>query len=504
MARRATRGDRVIQFIETYCRIPGGEHVGEPMKLELFQKKFIRAVYDNSAGTRRGYLSIGRKNGKTGLIAGILLAHLVGPEAQMNAQIVSGAMSRDQAAIVFDLASTMISLSPELMAVTRVVPSRKQLFGLPMGTEYRALSAEGKTAHGLSPVLAILDEVGQVSGPRSDFVDAVVTSQGAHAAPLLLAISTQAASDSSLFSVWLDDAAASSDPRIVSHLYSAPNGCDLLDRSAWKAANPALGRFRSLADLREQLERANRMPSEESTARNLLLNQRVSTISAFISPDTWKQNGGVVLPFGDTPVWGGLDLSKRTDLTAMVLIGKVNGIWQTVVHAWTPEVGLEDRAKRDRAPYDVWVRQGYLHTTPGATVDLEVVVQDIAAITSELNLQVIAYDRWRMDVFQKELDRAEIELPMAPWGQGFKDMTPALEALEDELLNHRVAHGGHPVLTMAAASACVSSDPAGGRKLDKARSTARIDPLQAMAQAFGVMAARTQIEQQREPEYQLF
>ena len=488
-----SRAARVIAFIERFCLTPDGAHVGKPMVLAEFQKAFIGAVYDNPAGTRRAILSVSRKNGKSGLIAGLLLVHLVGPEAKQNSQLVSGAMSRDQAALVFNLAAKMVQLSPTLSAIVRIVPSGKRLIGLPLNTEYRALAADGKTAHGLSPVLAILDEIGQVRGPQSEFIDAITTSQGAHDAPLLIAISTSAANDADLLSVWIDDASNSKDPRIVSHVYAAPAGCDLLDESAWAAANPALGIFRSLDDLREQLTQAQRMPSMENTARNLLLNQRVSTVSAFISPSVWQACAGQVLPFGDAPVFCGLDLSARCDLTALVIVGKVAGVWHVVPHFWTPEMGLIDRARRDRAPYDVWHRQGYLHTTPGATVDYEFCAQDIAAILSGLNVQAIAYDRWRIDLMKKELDKIGCELPLIPHGQGFRDMSVSLDALEAELLNARVAHGGHPVLSMCAANAIVIKDPAGGRKLDKSKATGRIDGLQAMAQAFG--AAAQAIEQ---------
>lgn len=490
--KKESRATRVITFIERYCLTPDGAHVGQPMRLAGFQKKFIEAVYDNPAGTRRAILSVSRKNGKSGLIAGLLLAHLVGPEAKLNSQLVSGAMSRDQAALVFNLASKMVQLSPVLPSMVRIVPSGKRLIGLPMNTEYRALAAEGKTAHGLSPIFAVLDEAGQVRGPQSDFIDAITTSQGAHAAPLLIVISTQAANDADLLSIWIDDASTSQDPRIVSHVYEAPKGCDLLDERAWSAANPALGLFRSMDDLREQMLQAQRMPSMENTARNLLLNQRVSTVSPFISPNVWQSCAGQVLPFEDEPVWCGLDLSSRCDLTALVIIGKIAGVWHVVPHFWAPEQGLLDRSQRDRAPYDVWHRQGYLHTTPGATVDYEFVAQDIAALLSELNVQAIAYDRWRIDLMKKEFDKLGVDLPLVSWGQGFRDMAPALDALEAELLNARLAHGAHPVLSMCAANAIVIKDPAGGRKLDKSKATGRIDGLQAMAQAFGVAAQATE------------
>lgn len=175
--RTATRGERVIAFIERYCLVPEGKHVGKPLVLEKFQKRFILEIYDNPAGTARAYLSIARKNGKSALIAAIVLAHIVGPEARQNSQVISGARSRDQAALVFKLAEKMVRMSPELSKITRIVPSAKQIIGLPMNVDYRAISAEAGTAHGLSPVVAILDEVGQVKGPADAFVEAIETAQ---------------------------------------------------------------------------------------------------------------------------------------------------------------------------------------------------------------------------------------------------------------------------------------------------------------------------------------
>lgn len=484
MTKIKTRGERVVEFIQRFCLTPEGAHVGKPIVLAPFQIEFILAVYDNPHGTRRAYLSIARKNGKSAIVAGILLAHLVGPEAQRNSQIVSGAMSREQAALVFNLAAKMVQLSPELTDIIKIIPSGRRLIGLPMNVEYRAMAAEGSTAHGLSPVLAIMDEVGQIRGPQSDFVDAITTSQGAHASPLLLVISTQAANDADLLSVWLDDAEKSADPRIISHVYASGKDDDILDPATWKKANPALGLFRSLEDVEEMAKQAARMPSSENTFRNLILNQRISTVSPFISKSVWDANIGELVDFGDNPVWAGLDLSARTDLTALVVIGRIDGVWHVQSHFWTPEQGLHDRAKRDRQPYDVWVRQDYMLTTPGATVDYEFVARDMAEILSDMNVQSIAYDRWRIDLLRKELDNIGIALPLVECGQGYKDMSPAIDALESELLNGRLGHGGNPVLTMCAANAIITKDAAGNRKLDKHKATGRIDGMVALAMAF--------------------
>ena len=117
-----TRADRICQFIESYCLVPEGALVGTPIVLAKFQKDFIYEVYDNPNKTRRGILSMARKNGKTALTAALLLAHIIGPEAKQNSQIVSGALSRDQAALVFNLASKMIQLSPVLSGLARIIP----------------------------------------------------------------------------------------------------------------------------------------------------------------------------------------------------------------------------------------------------------------------------------------------------------------------------------------------------------------------------------------------
>lgn len=483
-----TRGERVIAFIERYCKAPEGAHVGQPIILEDFQKKFILDVYDNPHGTHTAILSIARKNGKTALIAGILLAHLIGPEAVQNSQIVSGALSRDQAAIVFKLAVKMINLNEALQDLVHIIPSTKTLVGLAKNVEFRALSAEGKTTHGLSPILAILDETGQVKGPQDEFVDAVVTAQGAHEAPLLMVISTQAATDADLLSIWIDDALKGEDPKTVCHLYTTPMEMDILDKKSWKLSNPALGKFRSEPDMQKLAEKASRMPSAENTFRNLNLNQRVSTVSPFIAKQTWDTCLGDLPPIYECDeVWAGLDLSARTDLTACVFLGRKGEKYYTYPAVWTPEVGLVDRAKRDRVPYDLWVKQGYLFTTPGATVDYEYVAKHIGEIASDVKiLHAIAFDRWRIDVFKKECDKLGLELPLVAFGQGFKDMSPALDTLEAQLLNARIVHNNNPALNMAAANAVVVKDPAGGRKLDKSKATNRIDPMVALAMACGV------------------
>lgn len=490
------RGDRVIAFIEKFCFVPEGKLVGKPLKLEPFQKRFIREVYDNPAGTRRGILSIARKNGKSGLIAAMVLAHIVGPEARLNAQIVSGAQSRDQAALVFNLAWKMVQMSPELSKLVRVVPSGKRLIGLPMNVEYRALAAEGRTAHGLSPVVVILDELGQVRGPKDPFVEALETAQGAYDDGLQLVISTQAPTDADMLSIWIDDAVRSGDPHTVCHIYAADEDAEVMDRKGWKKANPALSSFRSAIELEQAADKAARMPSFENSFRNLYLNQRVNMVAAFVSPAVWKDGNG---PANDEvflagPVLGGLDLSATTDLTALILTARDHdGVLHVRPYFWMPQDSVIEASKRDRAAYDVWVREGLLRTTPGRVIDYAFVARDIGALVADLPIAKIGFDRWRMDRMQMALDAAGVVLPLEPFGQGYVSMSPALDALESDLLQGKVRHGGHAVLAMCAANAVAIPDPAGNRKLDKSKATGRIDGMVALAMAEGVEAMMQEV-----------
>jgi phage terminase large subunit-like protein len=482
-----TRGEAVCQFVETYCLAPEGDLIGKPMKLEAFQRRFILDIYDNPFGTHSAYLSIARKNGKTALIAAILLCHLCGPEAVRNSQIVSGAQSKEQAAVVFELAKKMVEMSPILSKLVRVQPSGKRLIGLRRNVLYRALSAEGKTAHGLSPILAILDEVGQVVGPTDKFVEAITSAQGAYSNPLLIAISTQAPTAADLFSTWIDAQRNSPDPRVVCHVYEAPDDCRLDDPAAWAAANPALGVFRSRADVEKQCKQAIDMPANEPAFRNLILNQRCEAESPFIPRSVWESNGGHP---GDAPkgkVWGGLDLSAVADLTAFVAVDEEGCVFPTF---WLPHDGLIEKARKERVPYDLWERQGFLLTTPGKAIEYRHIAQFLRGFFDRNDVQNVGFDRALMNFLTPWLVEegfSDEELAKyVPFGQGTLSMTPALRELEVKLCNHSLKHGNHPILNMCCANAKVIGD-SGARKFDKKKQRGRIDGMSALANAVGVM-----------------
>ena len=504
------RGAKVCAFIEKYIIVPEGDLRGQRMVLQPFQRKFIMEVYSNPHGTHTAVLCIGRKNGKTALIAALGLAHIVGPEAVENSQIVSGALSKDQAAIVFKLMRKMVDANPELASRCRVFPSVKALLGLSKNVEYNALSAEAKTKHGLSPVLIIFDEMGQVRGPTNDFVTALETAQGAYEKGMKIIISTQAPTDLDMLSQIIDNQARDPDPGVVCHVYTTPmervgaDGVmaevDYHDPAEWVASNPALGIFRSLVDMTKLAKKADTTPSFEPEFRNLNLNQRVEATAPFVSRSIWQANGAAPTNRPRAKVYGGLDLSSVSDLTACVLVDEDDGsVYPTF---WLPEVGLRERAKADKTHYDVWKDAGFLETTPGKAIQYRFVAQYLRGIFDRFDVQLFGFDRYLMAFLiewmqkpdpktgkplfsQQEIDK------LVPFGQGTASMTPALRDLEVKLLEAQLRHGNHPVLTMCAANAKVVGD-SGARKFDKRTARGRIDGMVALAIAVGVMPQATE------------
>lgn len=482
-----TRGERVIAFIERYLIVPEGDLVGTLIVLEDFQKRFILDIYDNPHGTHSAYLSIARKNGKTALIAALLICHIAGPEAVHNSQIVSGARSKEQAAVVFELAAKMVAMSPHLSTRVKVMPSGKRLVGLSRNVLYRALSAEGATAMGLSPILVILDEVGQVIGPTDAFIDALTSAQGAYDNPLLIAISTQAPTAADLFSTWIDAQVEAPDPSTVCHVYAAPDDCALDDESAWVLANPALGVFKSVKDMRKQCKKAMDMPTNEPSFRNLSLNQRVEAVSAFVPRSIWEANGEDpgVEPVGQ--VWCGLDLSSVSDLTAFVVIDENGGVFPTF---WLPKEGLREKGRIEKVPYEYWESKGLLQTTPGRAIEYRYVASFLRSFFDKYDVVNVGFDRALLNFLIPWLKLegfSDAELAkFVPFGQGTLSMTPALREFEVKLINKSLKHGNHPVLNMCAANAKVVGD-SGARKFDKKKSRGRIDGMSAMANAIGVM-----------------
>ena len=494
-----TRADRAIRWIQDRCVIPEGRDVGKRVVLRPWQRDILRMIYDNPHGTRRAIVSMGRKNAKTGLSAFLLLLHLCGPEAKANSELYSTAMSREQAAKLYDMAAKIVRLSPKLRPFVLPKETAKELICPGKGTRYKALSAEASTAYGFSPAFTVHDELGQVKGPRSSLYDALETAVGAHEDPLSIIISTQAPTDADALSVLIDDARSGEDPRVVLVLYSADIEADPFSEETIREANPAFGDFLNAKEVLAMAEDARRMPSREAEYRNLILNQRVEASNPFISRGLWTSCIGDVTDFDGLPVYGGLDLSATADLTALVLIAPFQMKWHVRPTFWLPGEGLREKSQKDRVPYDQWAREGFLQTTPGRSIEYEFVAEYLRGLFDELDIRQLAFDRWGFKHLRPWLLKAgfseeEIESRFVEFGQGMQSMSPALRALESAILEGRLVHDGHPVLTMCMGNAVVQTDPAGNRKLAKNKSRGRIDGAVALAMAMGVAGSHIEEE----------
>lgn len=487
--------DRIIAFAES-LPITSGKLAGTPMVLRDWQKDFVRGVYgpqrDGRRLVRTALLSLPRKNGKTQLAAMLALAHLCGPCAEMRGQVYSAASDRNQASLIFREMTAVIDRTPWMVDRLNVRSFNKLIEDDETGSTYEALSSDARKAHGLSPSFVVCDEVAQWRG--RDLYDNLTSGMDAREEPLCVVIGTQAASDENLMSELVDYAQRVNDGDVEDEtfhgvVYAAPEDADPWSEETWYACNPALGDFKDIVGMKAQADQAQRIPARVGPFRNLHLNQRVDAEVRFLAREDWMACGGPVDPVAlyGRPCYAGLDLSSTSDLTASVLYFPEDG-GAVVPFFWLPRENvrlLEDTA---RVPYRAWQDEGLIELTPGRAVDYHFVVRRLAQVAADYDLKGIAYDRWGIKNFQRILAEEGVELPLVEWGQGWKDMAPAINALEAAVLDGRLRHGNNPVLTWNCANCAVESDAAGNRKLSKKRSREKIDGMVALAMGMGLAA----------------
>lgn len=492
-----SRSDLVIEFLES-LQVPDGKLVGHPLRLSDEQKMWIRAVYDRGEDDERivnqAMLTVARKNGKTALIAGLSLCHLCGPEAVRNGQLYSVAFDREQASIVYKLAAAMVRMDADLSAQIQLIDSRKQMVDGISGSEFTSLSAEARSKHGKSSSFIVFDELAQFGADR-ELYDVMMTSTGAHGKEALTwVISTQAADDVALLSELVDygrkvEEGQIIDPTVRCFYYAVPDDADPWDEENWKLANPHLGTFRSLTEMQITAEKAKKIPSAEIAFRNLYLNQRINASDYFLTPDAWRSCGGEIDidSLAGEKCWLGVDLSGKNDLTAVVGIipqeidDKTH--YFVIPYFFAPGEGLAEKEDADKVPYRAWAKQGLLEARPGRVIDYRWVARKIIDISKRYELVNIGFDRWRIDDLTREIEELGYDYEMTPIGQGFKDINPCVEILEDAVAEETLHHGDHAVMTWNIANTVIVTDPAGGRKFAKNKSRGRIDGTVALAMA---------------------
>lgn len=510
------RADKIIAFIERLPIVDGPAY-GKRFKLDPFQEQWIRETYEphwEDTGrlvVKRSALTCARKNAKSYVVAGLLLANLVGPLSVPNGQIFSCALDREQASAIFHMCRKMIEMTPALQRYLKVSAANKRIAVVRndcqgRGSTYQALSAEASSKHGLGSTFFVYDELGEARD--DELLNTMLDGQQAPAEPMAIAISTQNPDPEHCFSKWIASGSAEldrpiearSNPYILAHVHAAPMGCDLMDRDAWIAANPTLLTWKSFEPIELAAKQAKENPSLEQNFRRRYLNQPVAKEQSLIASADWRrcEDPNTALVPGEKIILA-YDGAIRTDLAALVAISVENGS-RVQAWAWKPSDELAAHGKRDHpmdpARYETWVKKGWLETSPGRSIDPLVVAQRVAELYSEYEVVGLAYDRWKIDEFIRCLDQVGLVastdgaygLKLFTWGQGFRDMTPAIDALEHAVVQGELRHNGAAPLSWCVLNAIKTEDAAGNRKLDKSKSSFRIDLAVALAMACGLKA----------------
>lgn len=512
--RDPTMADKIVAFIRL-LPISDGEAYGQRQTVDPWQEAWIREIYeptkpDGRRVVRDAILTCARKNNKSGLIAGLILAHLIGPASVHNGQIFSAAVDRDQARVVFDMIVKMVEMTPWLARSlwvrdhqSTIVVRDKKLKSF--GSKYKALSAVVKSKHGLGADFFVYDEAGE-SADRGLW-DVLFDSQQLRPNPLAVAISTQNDDPSHWFTKMIDNYIAKPVAHRVVHVYAAPEGCALDDRDAWLAANPALATWKRYDSLETKAQDAIDDPALEANFRLRYLNQRVSAVSQFFradvllaanpngkSPDPKLTQATAAQFIPGEEVYVSMDVSRRTDLTAVTIL---SADYPHRVKSWffKPKALLANHANRDHRPYDLWAEQGWIIAPDGETIPPEDIAAKIVELANTYKVKALVYDFNHADDVIRHVGLAGISVGKEPgcdirgvrWGNGGGDATRAVNAIADAFLTRSVKLDGNPVMNMCLSNAVVE-DKDDKRKFVKLRATQRIDGTVALSIAMAVKA----------------
>jgi phage terminase large subunit-like protein len=496
-----TRADRLINWIK-HLPITSGTKAGHLVDIPKWQEKDIRPIYRTDKKgkriVRQALLTMPRKNGKTQTAAMLALAHLCGPEAEQRGQIYSAAADRKQAALIYDEMKAIV-LATDLKDRVIIRDFNKHLEDKKTGSVYFALSADSDTKHGFSASFIVYDELAQA--PNRKLYDVLTTSTAARAEPLTIVISTQSADEHSIMTELVNygldiQNGVHTDPTFYPVIYSAPEEADPWSEKVWAKCNPALGDFRSLDEMRSAAQQAQRIPAREATFRLLYLNQRINAEARFIAMSEWDACAAAVDldTLKGRPCYGALDLASTTDVAALVLVFPSDP-FKVVPFFWVPEDNMEERVKKDRVPYSLWARQGFIKATPGNRIDYEWILKTLEECRGNYDFRMLAYDEWGSHKLVNDLcDRAGFTVDekqahnygaplLVRFRQGFRSFSAPTKELLDYILARRIAHGGNPVMRWMANNVVVQIDPAANIKPDKSTPTGRIDGIVALIMA---------------------
>lgn len=487
------KADKAVNFMQKLCHTKG-KWFKKPFALLPWQEQIIRDLYgivkpDGKRQFTTAYIEIPKKQGKSELAAAVALKQLAA-DGEQRAEVYGCAADTNQASIVFDVAKDMVNLCPALKKRIKFNISKKMMTYTPTNSRYQVLSADSKTKHGFNVSAVVFDELH--TQPDRKLYDVMTKGSGdAREQPLFFFITTAGDNVHSICYEVHQKAqdiltGKKIDPTFYPVIYGAKESDDWTDPKTWYKANPSLGITVDISKVEAACNSAKQNPAEENAFRQLRLNQWVKQAVRWMPMAKWDACAGEVDPeaLKGRVCYGGLDLSSTGDITAFVLVFpplEETGAYIVLPFFWIPEENMELRVKRDHVPYDIWHRQGYLETTEGNVIHYGYIEQFIEELGKVYNIREIAFDRWGATETTQILEG--MGFTVARFGQGFKDMSPPTKELYKLVLEKRIMHGGHPVLWWMMDNVVVKKDPAGNIKMDKEKSTEKIDGAVAMVMA---------------------
>ena len=467
-----------------------GEWAGRSLILEPWQQFVVWSLFGwkREDGTRRfrtSYLEVARKNGKTTMAAGVGL-YLMLADGEPGAEVYSVATKRDQARISHSEATRMAKSSPQLRKLVTIFKDNIHI--LDTASKFEPLGADSDTMDGLNVHGAVVDEVH--AHKTRDTWDVIETATGARRQPLMFAITTSGFDRQSLcfqqheYTQKVLEGVVQDDSW-YGMIYALDEGDKWEDEATWVKANPNLGVSKKWDDMRRKAARAKDMPPALNAFLRLELDVWTQAETKWVDLEHWRECGQAVDAEGlrGRSCYAGLDLSSNVDISALVLVFPPQSdedAYQVIGRFWIPEEAMVERSRRDRVPYEAWVRQGYITATPGNVIDYDWILSQIDEDAQAYDIKELAFDRWGATKIQTDLMERGGEDWLVQFGQGYVSMSPPMKELERLILEHKLAHGNNPVLTWMANNLVVRQDPAGNLKPDKEKSTEKIDGMVAL------------------------
>lgn len=486
------KAEYAINFIEN-LKHTKGEWYNKPFILLPWQKEIIRNLFgvikeDGYRQFTTGFVEIPKKQGKTELGAALALFMLTA-DGEWGAEVYSCAADRSQASLIYQVAVDMIKLSPALQKRLKIVASQKRIVYPAMNSFYQVLSSEAFTKHGINPHAVLFDEIHVAN--REMFNVMTHGAADARRQPLNFLITT-AGNDRHSIGFEVHQKAEDIiqgrkvDSSFYPVIYAAKESDDWTDPKVWRKANPSLGVTVQEEKMAIACESAKQNPAEENLFRQLRLNQWVKQSIRWMPMHNWEMCNFEVNPekLKGRECYGGLDLSSSIDITAFVLVFPPipeDDKFYVMPFFWIPEENMDLRVRRDHVPYDIWHQQGKLETTEGNVIHYGFIEKFIEKLWEDYNIKEIAFDRWGAVQMTQNLEGAGFTV--VPFGQGYRDMSPPTKELMKLVLEKRIAHGGHPVLSWMMDNIHIRTDPAGNIKPDKEKSSEKIDGAVAMIMA---------------------